>query len=310
MSAAAPAPGPSPARVKKEKIAAEEDDDDGISSQSKLLPEQQLANFRSKQRRDQKAAKEPAKKSHSSSSSSSSAATAPVPSPSRKRPASASVEKEPEPVIVSSSSSDAQSDETDENPVSGEQPKKRLRVQPEEQKGASNRSGHTAEKGYDENCRSCRLRKENYEADMMNSRGPCLDHCKKCKGNNKKKCTYHNRKMNPGTVAIREIRKYQKTTELLLRKKPFNLLVREVAQDFKNDLRFEKSAFLVLQEAAEDFLVGMFEDANLMAIHAKRVTIMPNDIRRVADMSPEFARFREGPKGEGMTLPQSKKKKK
>jgi histone H3 len=130
----------------------------------------------------------------------------------------------------------------------------------------------------------------------------------------------------PGTVALREIRKYQKSTELLIRKLPFQRLVREIAQvrlalscwvsclpaaswaadavpclpwyvqwlrrvtwsqqqlltpvaialqDFKTDLRFQSSAVLALQEAAEAYLVGLFEDTNLAAIHAKRVTIMP-----------------------------------
>ena len=83
----------------------------------------------------------------------------------------------------------------------------------------------------------------------------------------------------PGTVALREIRRYQKTTELLIRKLPFNRLVREVAQDFKTDLRFQAQAVGVLQEAAEAYLVGLFEDTNLCAIHAKRVTIIPKDIQ-------------------------------
>ena len=74
-------------------------------------------------------------------------------------------------------------------------------------------------------------------------------------------------------------RKYQKSTELLIRKLPFQRLVREIAQDFKTDLRFQSSAVLALQEAAEAYLVGLFEDTNLAAIHAKRVTIMPKDIQ-------------------------------
>ena len=83
----------------------------------------------------------------------------------------------------------------------------------------------------------------------------------------------------PGTVALREIRRYQKSTELLLRKLPFQRLVREIAQDFKSDLRFQSSAILALQEASEAYLVGLFEDTNLCAIHAKRVTIFPKDIQ-------------------------------
>lgn len=87
------------------------------------------------------------------------------------------------------------------------------------------------------------------------------------------------RRHRPGTVALREIRRYQKSTDLLIRKLPFQRLVREIAQDFKTDLRFQGSAILALQEAAEAYLVGLFEDANLCAIHAKRVTIQPKDIQ-------------------------------
>ena len=83
----------------------------------------------------------------------------------------------------------------------------------------------------------------------------------------------------PGTVALREIRKYQKSTDLLLRKLPFQRVVKEIAQNFKADLRFQTAAIEALQTAAEAYLVSMFEDANLCAIHAKRVTIMPKDIQ-------------------------------
>jgi histone H3 len=82
----------------------------------------------------------------------------------------------------------------------------------------------------------------------------------------------------PGTVALREIRRYQKSTELLIRKLPFQRLVREIAQDYKSDLRFQSSALAALQEASESYLTGLFEDTNLCAIHAKRVTILPRDI--------------------------------
>ncbi|KAF8682775.1 protein heterodimerization [Rhizoctonia solani] len=85
-------------------------------------------------------------------------------------------------------------------------------------------------------------------------------------------------RFRPGTVALREIRRYQKSTELLIRKLPFQRLVREIAQDFKTDLRFQSSAVLALQEASEAYLVSLFEDTNLAAIHAKRVTIQPKDL--------------------------------
>ena len=86
-------------------------------------------------------------------------------------------------------------------------------------------------------------------------------------------------RFRPGTVALREIRKYQKSTELLIRKLPFQRLVREIAQEYKDDTRFQASAVAALQEAAEAYLVGLFEDTNLCAIHAKRVTIMPKDLQ-------------------------------
>jgi histone H3 len=86
------------------------------------------------------------------------------------------------------------------------------------------------------------------------------------------------RRFRPGTVALREIRRYQKSTELLLRRAPFQRLVREIAQVHQPDLRFQVSALAAIQEAAEAYLVSVFEDANLCAIHARRVTIMPKDI--------------------------------
>ena len=86
-------------------------------------------------------------------------------------------------------------------------------------------------------------------------------------------------RFKPGTVALREIRKYQKSTDLLIRKLPFQRLVREIAQDYKTDLRFQSAAVAALQEASESYLVSLFEDTNLCAIHAKRVTIMNKDIQ-------------------------------
>jgi histone H3 len=83
----------------------------------------------------------------------------------------------------------------------------------------------------------------------------------------------------PGTVALREIRHFQKHTAKLIRRLPFQRLVREIAQDFKTDLRFTGTALLALQESSEFYLVGVFNDTNLCAIHAKRVTIMPKDMQ-------------------------------
>ena len=83
----------------------------------------------------------------------------------------------------------------------------------------------------------------------------------------------------PGTVALREIRRYQKSTDLLVRKLPFQRLVREIMQEYKSDYKKTAASLLALQEASEAYMVGLFEDTNLCAIHAKRVTIMPKDIQ-------------------------------
>ena len=101
------------------------------------------------------------------------------------------------------------------------------------------------------------------------------------KGGVKKRYRYR-----PGTVALKQIRQYQKSTELLIRKLPFQRLVREIASDdevIKSPLcgkvRFQSAAIMALQEATEAYLVGLFEDSNFCAIHARRVTIMPKDIQ-------------------------------
>jgi histone H3 len=86
-------------------------------------------------------------------------------------------------------------------------------------------------------------------------------------------------RFRPGTVALREIRRYQKGTELLTPKASFQRLVREVAQDFNSSLKFTGIALMALQHASEAYTVGLFEDTNLCAIHGKRVTIMPKDIQ-------------------------------
>ena len=87
------------------------------------------------------------------------------------------------------------------------------------------------------------------------------------------------KRYKPGTLALKEIRKYQRSTELMIRKLPFQRLVREIAQDFKPDLRFQSAAIGALQEASEAYLVRLMEDTNLCAIHARRVTIMPKDMQ-------------------------------
>ena len=103
----------------------------------------------------------------------------------------------------------------------------------------------------------------------------------------------------PGTVALREIRRYQKSTDLLVRKLPFQRLVREIAQDFKADLRFQGSAVLALQEASEAYHIGLFEDTNLCAIHAKRVTIFPKDVQLVRRIRGDATQY--GPVSKSIT---------
>ena len=91
--------------------------------------------------------------------------------------------------------------------------------------------------------------------------------------------TKRKHRYRPGTLALREIRHYQKKTNLLIKRTPFARLVREIAQGYMQELRFQNSAIGALQEAAEAYLVGLFEDTNLCAIHSKRITIMPRDIQ-------------------------------
>ena len=93
----------------------------------------------------------------------------------------------------------------------------------------------------------------------------------------------------PRMVALREIRRYQKSTECLIKKSPFQNLIREISQEYRVcpdgpvtpsiQIRFQSTSIAALQEAAENFIVGLFEDMNLLAVHAKRVTVMPRDIR-------------------------------
>ncbi|KAL9935458.1 hypothetical protein V8E36_005806 [Tilletia maclaganii] len=83
----------------------------------------------------------------------------------------------------------------------------------------------------------------------------------------------------PGTLALREIRRYQKSTELLILKMPFQRLVKDIFIDIgRQDMRIQTPALAGLQEACEAYLVELFHDTNLAAIHAKRVTILPKDI--------------------------------
>jgi histone H3 len=99
------------------------------------------------------------------------------------------------------------------------------------------------------------------------------------KGKFKYGCIKRVHRYRPGTVALREIRRYQRSTDLLLRKLPFQRLVREIAQGLAADLRWQATALFAIQEAAESYLVNLFEDTNLCALHAKRVTIMCKDMQ-------------------------------
>ncbi len=94
----------------------------------------------------------------------------------------------------------------------------------------------------------------------------------------------------PGTVALRKIHKYQKSTELLIRKAPFQRLVREICIGFKLDLRMQSTALFALQEASEAYLVHLFEDTNECALLGKHVTIMPKDMQLARRIHGEEAR--------------------
>eukprot|EP00804_Cyclotella_cryptica_P028602 CCRYP_020777-RA/>CCRYP_020777-RA protein AED:0.11 eAED:0.07 QI:0/-1/0/1/-1/0/1/0/118 len=83
----------------------------------------------------------------------------------------------------------------------------------------------------------------------------------------------------PGNVALREIHKYEKSTDLLICKLSFQHFVREVTQDFHGDMRYQTTALATSKEASEAYLIGLLEDTNLCAIHARRVTIMPKDMQ-------------------------------
>ena len=85
-------------------------------------------------------------------------------------------------------------------------------------------------------------------------------------------------RFKPGTVALREIKKYQKSNELILPRAPFMRLVKNIAEGTDHQIRFQSQAIQALQEAAEGYIVGLFEDTNLCAIHAKRQTVMKKDM--------------------------------
>ena len=120
------------------------------------------------------------------------------------------------------------------------------------------------------------VRKKFSSADSLGNPLMARKHPRKPEGKVKKPYRYR-----PGTVALRQIRKYQKSTELLIRKLPFQRLVKEVVRELfpTANYRFQSTAVLALQEASESFLVSMFDDVNCIAIHGKRVTIQVKDIQ-------------------------------
>ena len=100
------------------------------------------------------------------------------------------------------------------------------------------------------------------------------------------------RKYQPGTVALWEIWWFQKSIKLLIKKLPFSWLVHEIALEVgKYDLHFQGSTIICLQEAAEAYLVGLMEDANLSTMHAKWVTIMPKDIQLACRIQEEHLKY-------------------
>lgn len=87
------------------------------------------------------------------------------------------------------------------------------------------------------------------------------------------------RRWHPGTVALREVRKYQNSTEMLIPRAPFRRLVREIVLNLKDSIRIRSSALDALQEATEAYITSVLGDANLCTIHAKRVTLFPKDLQ-------------------------------
>ena len=109
-----------------------------------------------------------------------------------------------------------------------------------------------------------------------------------------------------GLLALREICRYQQSTNCLIKRTPFNKWIKEISQEYRVcpdgpgtpsvQVRFQSTALAALQEAAENFLVGLFEDVNLLAVHAKRVTVMPCDIRLALRIQGDHFQWRITPK--------------
>ena len=121
------------------------------------------------------------------------------------------------------------------------------------EKGGSQReSSEGRESSKRENCKGCRLKRETAKT-----------------------------RRGGGMMALREIRKYQKSTDFLIYQLPFQRVRREIAQGHGAELQFWSIALMALQEAGEAFLAGLFKQVNLCAIHAKCVTVMPKDVKLV-----------------------------
>ena len=109
----------------------------------------------------------------------------------------------------------------------------------------------------------------------------------------------------PGLLALCEICRYQQSTKSLIRRTPFNKLIKEISQEYRIcpegpgtpsvQVRFQSTALAALQEAVKIFLIGLFEDVNLLAVHVKRVTVMPRDIRLALRIRGDQSRWRITP---------------
>lgn len=160
---------------------------------------------------------------------------------------------------------------------------RRKTVQLEDLEGALENNGVQLAAGLNENAR------KTASLQSCNSRGKRGKSSKEGGQKEEKKSEKKAHRFKPGTVALREIRKHQKASDCLaFPKLPFNRLVREVAQDFQDDLRFEAGVSDLLQLAAEDYLISLCSAANLLAIHAGRETVFPRDIQLVRHVRGEL----------------------
>ena len=143
-------------------------------------------------------------------------------------------------------------------------------------------------------------KQKNPAAKVSSKAKPANKKAAPAKGGMKQTASQKDRKkprFKPGTVALREIKRYQKSTALLLPRAPFQRLVRSVCGNIDNDLRFQAQALVALQEAAEAYLVGIFEDANLCCLHAKRVTVNKKDMELARRIRGDEHMDRRAPEG-------------